>query len=438
VTPRARLRAIATGSSRWELQRQYGVEQLAAGLRDEERVVYRKNGNRAVPGRSLLKALRPALERIGVTRTANISGIGIGRFPVFQAARPNVFYHTETGQNSGGQGKGYDEVQAQLSCLMETIEGYCCEPRNADLIRASYAFLKPQHVVLDPRSLVRSLGRGRVQVDEPIMWTPAYSLALDRAILVPAACVYFPFLVRTYRTRSVFPCGSNGLASGTTYLEATTHALYELIERYYLSRVETGEATFEAIYEEELTAFRIKEIERRLGGEFELQVFAAKLPRLGRKNLPFVQCALVGDDHIFVGSGCSSEIDVSLSRAISEAFQAPAIIYSGTREDVAWRRPRKAPRGHRMEYPRFRTLRYRDYKRQVIDKPFRSLGAELRFLKRWLAQLGFPEICVANLTRAGVEVPVVKAIVPGLPMTAEVRNSGYLKVQDIVNAQFKR
>jgi hypothetical protein len=38
----------------------------------------------------------------------------------------------------------------------------------------------------------------------------------------------------------------------------------------------------------------------------------------------------------------------------------------------------------------------------------------LRFLLRWLHAAGHPVTYVANMTRRGIEFPVVKAIVPGL------------------------
>jgi ribosomal protein S12 methylthiotransferase accessory factor len=440
VNPTERLRAIATGIPRIELLRQYSTEDLARGLREEEDVVYRENGNRAVPAARLLKALQPALRRIGVSRIGDISALATSRFPVFQSARPGVLYHTEIGQNSGAQGKGVRDTQARLSCSMETIEGYCCEPREANVIRGSYAFLKQQHVVLDPRPLVHCYDIAPATADEPLAWTPAYSMALDREILIPAQVVYFPFLAQSYRTRSVFPCNSNGLASGATYLEAATHALYELIERFYTAAMESGEARIEAIYEEELTGLGISKLRKKLGGEFELQVYATKIPRLGKQNLPMITCLLVGDTEAHPGSGCSSDVDVSISRAVSEALQAAAVMFSGTREDMdhdRYKKRRQRLPPSKLEYPLFRSLRYVDYVRQVHHVEYDDLRSEFRFLVSWLKRVGYPEICFANLTRAGVEVPVVKALVPGLPMENELRTAGGWTIEEVMATRWR-
>ena len=50
-----------------------------------------------------------------------------------------------------------------------------------------------------------------------------------------------------------------------------------------------------------------------------------------------------------------------------------------------------------------------------------DLHAELELLLGWLADAGYPRVLAVNLTRAGIDIPVVKVIVPGLPMNRVLR-----------------
>ena len=84
----------------------------------------------------MLRRLEPVLPRIGVTRIGDISFLSPANYPVFQSCRPNVFGHACVGQNSGSQGKGPTRTQALVSCMMESIEQFCAEPRKPELVRA--------------------------------------------------------------------------------------------------------------------------------------------------------------------------------------------------------------------------------------------------------------------------------------------------------------
>src|SRR6201999_785112 len=63
-----------------------------------------------------LRLLLPHLERHGITRLANVTGLDRIGIPVYQAIRPN------SRGLSLSQGKGVDEVSAQVSALMESLE----------------------------------------------------------------------------------------------------------------------------------------------------------------------------------------------------------------------------------------------------------------------------------------------------------------------------
>lgn len=416
-------------TDRNEMGRQYSIEHLHRGLKEKERVVYSENGNRAMSGKAFLKKIEKVLPTLGVTRVADISYLASSGYPVFQSCRPNVWHHTRMGQNTGAQGKGPSPVQAKISCIMETIEGYSTENRFPDLIRGSYNFLKNHHTIVNPDHFIQA-SKALATLDEPLMWTHAYSIAHECSVLVPAEMVYFPFMALEYNTASRFISGSNGLASGSTYLEATIHALYEVIERYYTNLYEEGKLHIEALHEEELLNVGLQELINSPTKEFEIQLYSYEIPNI--KNMPTIACVLLVDRKAYQGWGTSSTVQISLDRAISEALQSLSTEISGTREDMdkfgksipnsdgSTEDPLERPLFKKIQQPKERTLRIHTYQSRVIDYQFDSLQEEYTFIMKWLKKNGFGEVYLANLTRVGIDIPVVKAIIPNM----ESENNG--------------
>jgi ribosomal protein S12 methylthiotransferase accessory factor len=386
------------------------VEDILIGLRKSEKIVYTENGNRALTSAQILRRIISVLPKVGLTRLANISRLTPGSFPVYQSSRPDIFSHSFTGQNTGAQGKGLSKIQAKISCIMETIESYCMEPRNEILIRGSYEYLSKQHVMLPPWIFPLQRGAAKPLATEPFMWTESLVLGGHQPVLVPAECVYFPFFPRDFATRPAFISTSNGVAAGATYLEATIHALYELIERHYFGLWEHGKIRAHAFISEELDCVpQIQKFRKSIMGMFSMEILALRLA--GIRNLPTFACWLLRQDGPWLfGSGCAANFDIAIHRAVSEAIQADAVLVSGTREDCG----ADEPISSYNHFPRYQTLSRKSFAKTSYDKYFDDLQDEFQFAKSWLEKAGFPIVAIANLSRIGVGVPVVKAIVPGL------------------------
>lgn len=401
-----------------ELLSQKTIAELQTSLAAREPVVYGRNGNRATDGRALLRRLEALMPVLGVTRVADISRLVPNRFPVFQSTRPRLHLHHSLGQNTGAQGKGADRRQAKLSCLMESVESYCAEPRNPRLVRGSYETLRRQHAVMPPQSFSRCQ-KARAPADtEPLMWTPSLHVRSGTEVLVPAETVYFPFLAASFGTRAVFPCSTNGLASGATYLEATLHALYEIIERMYIALSERRALAVEALFETGYRAFDFQAFKEQ-EPDIEAQLYAFEIP--GLRNLPMISCVLVGDDLTAYGWGCCAEVDTAISRALSEALQSYTLAVSGSREDLDDRGRATSRRSVRaFVQPSRRTLTLDELRRRTVNRTFADLQDEYRFVLRWLAALGLDDVCVTNLARHGIDIPVVKVVVAGVPLKRQL------------------
>jgi ribosomal protein S12 methylthiotransferase accessory factor YcaO len=127
------------------------------------------------------------------------------------------------------------------------------------------------------------------------------------------------------------------------------------------------------------------------------------------------------------GSGCASNVNMAIHRAVSEAVQAYCVLVSGTREDMAT----PTMLGSLEGFPRTQTLTRRAYLKTSYNKYFDDLQDEYRFLRRWLKRAGFPFLAIANLSRRGLDIPVVRAIVPGLATQAERRYGMHCTTLDV-------
>ena len=397
-----------------EMDRPYGNHLIRKALKSHEPIVYSCNGHRCQDGSSFLQTVEKKLELVGISRIADISYLAAHNFPVYQTTRPNVLLHPSLGQNSGSQGKGRTLTQAKLSCIMETVETRCGEPRNASLIRGCFRWLQEHYVIANPRGFFPRYQVNKAKQNEPLMWTPAYHVNLDVEALVPAEAVFLPFVAPEYKTRSIFPNSSNGLASGATYLEATIHGLYEVIERSYLALFEVGQAEVVGLYESDYQGFSLKDFYHDTQDEYELQLFGVK--RKDADNLPMVICYLVGEPISFAGQGCAGDIETAIDRAISEAMQSMSTFFSGSREDLGRELRTHRPERFTLEkLPCYRSLTIEDYKNQVQHRCFDTLRQEFEFIIGWLSTLGYSNVFIVNLTRVGIDIPVVRVIVQGLP-----------------------
>jgi YcaO-like protein with predicted kinase domain len=419
---------------------QCSVRDLQEGLHHREPIVYTHNGNRTLQPEELLERILRVAPLAGIQRIADISYLADSSFFVFQSCRPNLHWHSSSGQNTGAQGKGRTPTQAKISCMMEALEGFCEEPRSPRLVRGSYDHLRHQHLLLDPQHLELVAGVEPPAHAEPLMWTPAYSVELDAELLVPAEAVYFPFLPEDYQVQSWFPCVTVGVAAGATYLEAATHALYELIETYYQRCLQEKMVEITEIDQDDLRSWDdLGPVLPQVNEEYALRLYAARLP--GVRNIPMVFAYLIGADRkLYAGYGACADVPTAISRAVSEAVQAFVTVLSGTREDI----PKKAmapsserydpnERSAQRRYP-VRTLA--EYALEVDEQHFSDLRSEFDWIVDWLHEIGFHKVCIANLTRTGIDIPVVKALVPRMPPRSDHRGRERATLAAVQAARF--
>jgi ribosomal protein S12 methylthiotransferase accessory factor len=371
-----------------------------------------------------LARLRPLLPRFGISRVMAQEGLGDIAIPVSISCRPNSRFV------STSQGKGITRELADISAIMESIEGYHAERVPSAVITASVAELAwAGHRAIGPRQLPHLPQLPIRSDDEPLEWLALEHLADRAPVLVPRRFICMDQTGQSgmggeAATRGLFVT-SNGLASGNTREEAIVHGLYELIER-------------DCVYEHRYRRTAAEQRARRLAIDplRELPHIAELVRRLDEANLQLAVSALHGRLGIPAfgaavrsraltdrapSSGCGAHYvpEVALSRAITEAVQSRITYISGSRDDIfPWHYLDVAPLPELpgSEAPPALTL-------DDVPRPprFASFTAVLAWTLDVLERHGLTETCYFDHQRPQHgDIPVVSVVCPGLALDFKV------------------
>ena len=174
--------------------------------------------------RETLERLRPLTRSMGITRVANLTGLDRIGIPVAAAFRPNAR------SLSVSQGKGTDLIAAKVSALMESIEAHHAERMAKPLMLLSYEDMASKYLVVDVGRLPFA-SPGVFHAGLPILWVEGWDLLNERAAWLPYELVHANYTHPMPTGSGCFNASTNGLASGNHRLEATAHAICEVIER---------------------------------------------------------------------------------------------------------------------------------------------------------------------------------------------------------------
>jgi ribosomal protein S12 methylthiotransferase accessory factor len=368
----------------------------------------------ALPEETLAR-IAPHLRACGITRCADVTALDNLQLPTYCAIRPEGLVLQTC------NGKGASHAAAKASALMEAIELHHSEhPLPARLRRATLRTLLAENTpVIHPRDL-DGFHDGHWSDDFPIEWTEGEDLATGGTVLLPASAVYFGC------EPAVHANSTNGLASGNHLVEATLHALYELIERDAGSKLSVN------------GSLKIRERCRIVDVETvtdpELRETLDVLFRADCKLLLFwlESCVPV---HTFwamllnkspfsavstlnTGWGTHLNVAVAASRAVTEAIQSRLTFIHGAREDIM-RKPVyngvaiEGSEGYRYFDRLTPNTTWPDVAGRVPVQTFDFEECQ-RYLIRELIAAGHPRILRCDLTDPQMGIPVVKVLVPTL------------------------
>lgn len=371
------------------------------------------------------------LPKIGVTRIANITDLDRVGIPVFSAIRPSA----AAGAISIYSGKGATETNARISAIMESFERCLAEqpevsinlsgvPLNAERINDTYESLSESYPTLYPDALLLPQ-----PFAEPtsLEWVMGHDLMNDIEVFVPDNAVFHPYNPQS--ANQLFRSNTNGLASGNTIEEAVLHGLLEVIERDALSIAEYTRNPGREILlsEDDGLNYELKRKMEETGIKVKLWLLDSDI------NIPTIVAAL--DDTVLkdpallvMGAGAHLSSDIAVTRALTEAAQSRVVQIHGAREDTDRERVVRTFGYDHMKkmnsywfdepvkkeqislgsskYEELESVRMDELKDSSSNTP----AANIKTVLECLEGIAGGAIIV-NLSR-GVEVPVIRAIIP--------------------------
>lgn len=376
---------------------------------------------------TLIDRLRPVTDFIGLKRLADIGSIDRIGFPVANAIRPFPKGY------SVSHGKGETAESARASAVMESIERFHTASPLIDFYRASYHDLERKRTMIPVGHLPLSK-KSFFTTSTPELWHDCFDIVNHEEIPVPWELVVMPAGVHP---NSNFCISSNGMSGGTSFLEAVSQGLLEVIERdgvscHHLAQKLSGGAAlprpldYASIPYERVTEkirqcrdAKVEPLIFECSNEFGIPVYQCGLVDLLEKDMPFT-----------VGWGAGLDDANALNRAINEAAQARAIFLSGIRETflepgMFKNRFSDATENIIAFQTQGKNHGFHQVKGQDIPVPDSFEGDIHEIISR-LQSHGINQVLVKDLTYTEIKdhVAVIRVIVPGLDGPSDLPNYG--------------
>ena len=374
---------------------------------------YRAGADRALAPQETLARVLPLAAAFGVTRIANLTGLDRTGIPVVMVCRPNAR------STAVFHGKGIDLASAKASGVTEAIETWHAEHIRRPLRFASFAELSKDVKTADVDLLPR-IPDSRFEGDAPLLWVEGRNLMDGDAVWAPFEMVHAHSTIGGPPVSGCFSGSTNGLASGNHILEATSHALCELIERDATALWHQSPAAEQDRRRVDLATVDDAECLAVLNLFARAQIDVAVWDVTTDVGVPAFQCFAADRTgeigHVGVGAGCHPTRRIALLRATTEAAQVRTTYIVGSREDIRHADYRsaalaeKSARARAMMRP---VARSRDFA-SVGSFDFATFEAEVAWIVERLRSAGIRQAIAVDLTRSEFAVPVVRVVAPGL------------------------
>ncbi len=384
---------------------------------------YTFDTHRTVAPSETLARVRPFLSAMGITRVANVTGLDRLGIPVVMVSRPR------SRSVSVSQGKGLTLEAAKASGVMEALETWHAERIALPVRYGSAADLRREVPLADVDRLPRLADLGFSETTK-LLWIEGTDLSTRQKAWLPFEMVHTDYTVPRAPGHGCFPSSSNGLASGNSLVEATCHAICEVIERDATSIWHHLSPEMQLA-----TRVRAETIDDDACRDLMQRISAAGLDQVILDTSTDVEvasfrCVIAEQsgrfDHIGIGDGCHPHRGIALLRAITEAVQTRMTYISGARDDI-----------YPWEFSESAMREKCSFARALIDgdgpaRDFRrcphqdadSFEDDLSLLLAHLRRVGCDQVLRVDLTREDIGVPVVRIVVPGLEAPHD--DEGYL------------
>ncbi len=376
--------------------------------------VYTVGTHRTVSPVETMNRVAPHLERMGITRVANVTGLDRVGVPVVMAMRPN------SRSVAVSQGKGTDLDAAKASALMESVETWHAEHITKPVIFGTHEDLSRNYTLVDPEKLPQVRG-SRYTSTARILWIEGTNLMDQVSVWVPFEMIHADYTRPGPPGHGCFHCSTNGLASGNHILEAECHAICEVIERdattlwHQLSPTERERTRLDIEHIDDPECREI--VDRIHAADLELAIWETT----SNVGVPaFYGFAINPDtqspEHVGAGAGCHPSKAIALSRTLTEAVQTRLTYISGSRDDLFEDEYSEA--GLAEKHQSIRSLIAGEVARRQFGDVEEFLASDLESDLDWLLErldaAGISEVISVDLKIEDIGIPVVRIVIPGL------------------------
>jgi ribosomal protein S12 methylthiotransferase accessory factor len=277
----------------------------------------------------------PILSRLGITRVAKQTSLDRIGVPVWCAYTPNAKAIVIA------QGKGIDDDSARTSAVMEAVERAVAASPACQIVSDTPSSLRSAGEVVNTLDSLLAVKAMPIRDDETISWASATNLLTGKKVWLPVEAIQLDRTLIAPR----FWQSSDGLASGNSLIEATSHGLLERVERDAMTLWQV--TTSAKRYQPRIDTSQIAnpDLQGLLGrisaAEMEIAVFDITsdlaVPCVVALLKPRHQLqAGEGFRHVDItlGAGCSISPEIAVMRAITEAVQSRMTFIAGARDDV--------------------------------------------------------------------------------------------------------
>ncbi|MBO4551973.1 MAG: YcaO-related McrA-glycine thioamidation protein [Candidatus Methanomethylophilaceae archaeon] len=374
-------------------------------------------GIRTIPPEETLKRVIPLLEKAGMDPLEDITDRDNLGIPVYSIYRKR----TAKGTFGNYNGKGATPEQAKASAVMEAMERYSAEQRESDEVAygtlqqmrdSGMPYVEPADLILPARVM------GMVESAE-IAWTECYDILRGEDVWVPACAVFYPYYPDG--DLQLFRFHTNGIASGNTIEEAILHAMFEVIERDAWSIAESFNRTNADIIvdDEDSVPGRLLKQFRDAGIEINLKDLTTDVgvTTVGASS---DDVRTKDPEMLDIGVGTHLNPEIAAIRALTEVAQSRTTHKHGLKVNAELQKKTRE-----MGYEKVKeanALWYRDSSKSIRlsemkDEATDYVLDDIELVLGKIMDAGFDRVIIADLTRPEIDVPTVRAIIPGMEVS---------------------
>ncbi|EKD54402.1 MAG: hypothetical protein ACD_60C00087G0014 [uncultured bacterium] len=351
-----------------------------------------------------LEITKPYIEKAGISRIANITGLDCLNIPVYTCYRPN------SKNLSTSQGKGLTDELALCSAIMEAIEHYYAENIKIDC-ESSFNKLSAQCAV-DPNQLMLGFTKLKNIHEYVLNWRKAKNLFDNSMLLIPTDYINLDLTSVKLET-GIFIRSTTGLASGNTREEAILHALFEIFERNCLFEFKKLRIREKQSLLLDINTVNDKYVAQLMDKLVEKNITVAIFDITNRFDIPTYHCIISDNSPIRKlghqsGTGTHLSKNIALCRAITEAAQSRLTHISGARDDMF-------PMNYQYEWKNLGTAGVVNYQcRSSIETSNTPLDKQINYLLNIFNNNGYDKLVCVDHTSNDESIAVVHVVVLGL------------------------